>query len=126
MIIDILITITNVVPIHICESLLVFLRPKGQRTDARLFPVTVAHAVTGIFLLNYGSVVQMVRTLACHARGRGFETHPSRHKSKLKKVRTKGIGITLPETSCLHRTCLVVFGQYMLALCHFPIFNTAR
>ena len=25
-----------------------------------------------------GSVVQMVRTLACHARGRGFESHRSR------------------------------------------------
>ena len=26
----------------------------------------------------FGSVVQLVRTLACHARGRGFEPHPSR------------------------------------------------
>ncbi len=26
-----------------------------------------------------GPVVQLVRTLACHARGRGFEPHPSRH-----------------------------------------------
>ena len=26
-----------------------------------------------------GSVVQLVRTLACHARGRGFEPHPGRH-----------------------------------------------
>ena len=25
-----------------------------------------------------GSVVQLVRTLACHARGRGFEPHPGR------------------------------------------------
>ncbi len=27
---------------------------------------------------SYGSVVQLVRTLACHARGRGFKSHPSR------------------------------------------------
>ena len=27
----------------------------------------------------YGPVVQLVRTLACHARGRGFESHPGRH-----------------------------------------------
>ena len=26
-----------------------------------------------------GPVVQLVRTLACHARGRGFEPHPDRH-----------------------------------------------
>ena len=26
-----------------------------------------------------GLVVQLVRTLACHARGRGFESHPGRH-----------------------------------------------
>ena len=57
--------------------------------------------VTGF--LYYGSVVQLVRTLACHARGRGFKSHSSRHKSKLKKVRTKGIGITLPKTLCLHK-----------------------
>ncbi len=25
-----------------------------------------------------GLVVQLVRTLACHARGRGFESHPDR------------------------------------------------
>ena len=28
----------------------------------------------------YGPVVQLVRTLACHARGRGFEPHPGRQK----------------------------------------------
>ena len=27
-----------------------------------------------------GPVVQLVRTLACHARGRGFEPHPNRQK----------------------------------------------
>ena len=27
---------------------------------------------------SYGPVVQLVRTLACHARGRGFEPHPGR------------------------------------------------
>ena len=28
---------------------------------------------------TFGPVVQLVRTLACHARGRGFEPHPGRH-----------------------------------------------
>ena len=27
-----------------------------------------------------GLVAQLVRALACHARGRGFEPHPSRHR----------------------------------------------
>ena len=27
---------------------------------------------------KFGPVVQLVRTLACHARGRGFEPHPGR------------------------------------------------
>ncbi len=31
--------------------------------------------------VQYGSVVQLVRMLACHARGRGFESHPNRSKS---------------------------------------------
>ena len=30
---------------------------------------------------QYGPVVQLVRTLACHARGRGFEPHPDRQLS---------------------------------------------
>ncbi len=28
---------------------------------------------------HHGLVVQLVRTLACHARGRGFDSHPGRH-----------------------------------------------
>ena len=28
---------------------------------------------------RFGLVVQLVRTLACHARGRGFDPHPGRH-----------------------------------------------
>ena len=31
----------------------------------------------------FGLVVQLVRTLACHARGRGFEPHPGRQHSSL-------------------------------------------
>ena len=33
---------------------------------------------------NHGSVVQLVRTPACHAGGRGFEPHPSRQKLFIK------------------------------------------
>ena len=31
------------------------------------------------FAFKNGLVAQLVRALACHARGRGFEPHPSRH-----------------------------------------------
>ncbi len=33
-----------------------------------------------------GLVVQLVRTLACHARGRGFEPHPGRHCAAIAQV----------------------------------------
>ena len=33
----------------------------------------------GFFPHRNGLVAQLVRALACHARGRGFEPHPSRH-----------------------------------------------
>ena len=39
----------------------------------------MAHQSTLHIIL--GSVVQLVRTLACHARGRGFEPHPSRQNN---------------------------------------------
>ena len=32
---------------------------------------------------HLGPVVQLVRTLACHARGRGFDSHPGRHCADL-------------------------------------------
>ena len=31
-------------------------------------------------IYRFGLVAQLVRALACHARGRGFEPHPSRHR----------------------------------------------
>ena len=31
-------------------------------------------------MYRFGLVAQLVRALACHARGRGFEPHPSRHR----------------------------------------------
>ena len=39
----------------------------------------VKHGVTPI----YGAVVQLVRTLACHARGQGFEPPQRRHIENL-------------------------------------------
>ncbi len=43
---------------------------------------------------SYGSssglVVQLVRTLACHARGRGFEPHPGRHFASVAQLVEQG------------------------------------
>ena len=42
-------------------------------------PVIINNVADGMLLCElYGLVVQLVRTLACHARGRGFEPHPGR------------------------------------------------
>ena len=40
----------------------------------------------------YGSVVQLVRTLACHARGHGFESRQSRHVPDARKFACVRIG----------------------------------
>ena len=41
--------------------------------------LTCSYWLCYIAKISYGLVVQMVRTLACHARGRGFESLPGRH-----------------------------------------------
>ena len=38
----------------------------------------------------YGLVVQLVRTLACHARGRGFEPHPGRQFGSVAQLVEQG------------------------------------
>ena len=50
-------------------------RPSAQfaRDRALYFPPR------DLFPHRNGLVAQLVRALACHARGRGFEPHPSRH-----------------------------------------------
>ena len=51
---------------------------------ARIEPCTFHQEILSLFTKN-GLVAQLVRALACHARGRGFEPHPSRHFSKSKR-----------------------------------------
>ena len=38
-----------------------------------------------------GPVVQLVRTLACHARGRGFESLPGRHFTPKESIDALGV-----------------------------------
>ena len=42
---------------------------------------------------RYGPVVQLVRTLACHARGRGFEPLPGRHFRGQMSVTASGLNL---------------------------------
>ena len=58
------------------------LTSRGSQVRALLFP-------------PYGPVVQLVRTLACHARGRGFEPHPGRHFLPLQLSR-QSRGLKIP------------------------------
>ena len=39
---------------------------------------------------NYGPVVQLVRTLACHARGQGFESPSGRHFASVAQLVEQG------------------------------------
>ena len=43
----------------------------------------VSTTFQGESLDSYGLVVQLVRTLACHARGRGFDSHPGRQHMRI-------------------------------------------
>ena len=60
--------------------------------------------MSGLFLQTnyltsslYGSVVQLVRTLACHARGQGFETPPNRHPLEVYMIDDKPVIVTDPK-----------------------------
>ena len=41
--------------------------------------IAVLENKSGTHVSDYGPVVQLVRTLACHARGQGFESPSGRH-----------------------------------------------
>ena len=49
--------------------------------------------------MSFGSVVQLVRMLPCHGRGRGFESRPVRKNKYKSPVRSKlrGFAFYLPE-----------------------------
>ena len=52
-------------------------RASALQAEGHRFEPYCSHHPLGF----YGLVVQLVRTLACHARGRGFESHPGRQYS---------------------------------------------
>ena len=55
-------------------------------TRAIIVIVVAAVSKTGRSSYGNGPVVQLVRTLACHARGRGFEPLPGRHYAVLAQL----------------------------------------
>ena len=56
-------------------------RAPALQAGGHRFKPCCAHHVILICKIKYcGLVVQLVRMLACHARGRGFESLPGRHK----------------------------------------------
>ena len=67
-----------------------------------------------------GLVVQLVRTLACHARGRGFEPHPGRHFADIAQAVERILGKDEVTSSILvissrkrktsRKTCLFFFN----------------
>ena len=59
-----------------------------------------------ILYKRYGPVVQLVRTLACHARGRGFEPHPGRQYASVAQSVEQGtenpcVGGSIPPGSTI-------------------------
>ena len=57
-------------------------RAEGSNPSApaiKVFTTYVVYAIIIKYELLVGPVVQLVRTLACHARGRRFEPVPGRH-----------------------------------------------
>ena len=49
------------------------------RSSRETEPCTFHQSFLWKLFTGNGLVAQLVRALACHARGRGFEPHPSRH-----------------------------------------------
>ena len=68
---------------------------------------------------TFGPVVQLVRTLACHARGRGFESHPGRHymyasvaQSVEQKTENLRVGGSIPPQGTIYFKSQIIIIQY--------------
>ncbi len=66
-----------------------------------------------------GSVVQLVRTLACHARGRGFESHPNRHHAAIAQLVERILG--KDEVGRSNRLSSSIYGPLVKRLRHRPL-----
>ena len=71
--------------------------------------------------MRCGPVVQLVRTLACHARGREFEPHPGRHAAiaqSVERILGKDEVSSSNLDSSLHKSPCRSFGLQGLLLVH--------
>ena len=65
-------------------------------------------------ITNAGDVVQLVRTLPCHGRGRGFESRRPRHESR-------GMSPQLSIDSGVHSLRIRLKGRIPKALRHWSV-----
>ena len=63
---------------------------------------------------NNGAVVQLVRILACHARGRGFEPRPHRKRGESEMV----LLFFLYHANLFRQVLKISFELYDIYLCH--------
>ena len=82
-------------------------------------------------MLPYGPVVQLVRTLACHARGQGFESPSGRHNAfvaqsvvhLLGKQEVTSSSLVESSTKYVIETCEAYDGR---GFCGVPYYNITR
>ena len=73
----------------LCIGFVIYYKARGLETNGRMestdrFRCRIRWYMVVIYIGDYremvlGVLVQLVRILACHARGRGFESHTLRH-----------------------------------------------
>ena len=73
-----------------------------------------------------GPVVQLVRTLACHARGRGFEPHPGRHLAAIAQSVERILGKDEVSSSNLLSSSMVKALQTVRLKGFFAACKTCR
>ena len=96
-------------------------------TKTRCCVIIVEQSVEGCVI--FGPVVQLVRTLACHARGRRFDPVPDRHWLSIQRAKNYA-GIAQEVERILGKdevtsSNLVISSRKIQCLCGFQILRAA-